>query len=525
MTSHRRSNLLDVVLTAGDPRPTGTSIEDTPFRILILGDFSGRHGREDVSEKPPVAGRRPLRIDRDNFDDVLGALNVMLHAPVLGEDAPPLALQFTQIDDFHPDSFHTRIEPIRQLYDIRRRFTNPATCHSAMSDLATWMQPEPPSKDRSITPPLSEHHPEKDTPLPSNLLDTMLDEAQRSPKMVSDLQTSEWQSFLRSIVSPYLVPQEDPRASELIGHIDDMVGAILRKILHHPAWQSLEALWRGLKFLVDRLETDTQLQLYQLDATKDELSAELCTGSELAATGLYRHLVNDTVHTPGGSPWAVIGGAYSFDQSEMDVALLHQMARMAHEAGAPFIAAGSPTIVGCSAFSTIPDPDDWDRLSGQTKDLEEWNDLRTTPEATALGLAVPRFLLRLPYGKDTDPIESFPFEEAVGCLSHEKYLWCNPVFLCLLLLGQAFTTDGWDLRPGSINEIDRLPLHVTQDEFGESVTTACAEAWLSERAAERLLDEGLMPVVSYKDQDRIRLMRFQSLASPPTSLMGRWNPA
>ncbi|WP_455389037.1 type VI secretion system contractile sheath domain-containing protein, partial [Petrachloros mirabilis] len=323
--------------------------------------------------------------------------------------------------------------------------------------------------------------------------------------------------FLRSIVGPYLVPDADPRAPQLIGQIDGLLGAIVREVLHHPAWQSLEATWYGVKFLVDRLETDAQLQLYLFDVTKDELFADLCTGNDLTTTGLYRHLVNDTVRTSGGIPWAVIGGIYSFDRSETDVGLLHRMAGIAHAAGAPFIAEGSPTIAGCPSFSTSPDSDDWDDHTGQEKDLDRWNNLRKTPEANALGLALPRFLLRLPYGKDTEPIESFPLEEAIGSLPHEEYLWGNPVFICLLLLGQAFTTDGWGMQPGTIKDIEGLPIHIHPDESGASVTTACAEAWLNEKAAERLLDEGLMPLVCYKDQDRIRLIRFQSLASPPTS--------
>jgi type VI secretion system protein ImpC len=335
-----------------------------PFRILLLGDFSGRSDRENAPGILHFAERRPLRIDRDNVDDLLGALTVMLHTS-LSVRTRPARSSIHSDGGFHPDSFHSRIELIRQLCELRRRLNNPATFHSAVSELTIWMMPQPSYEHPSIAPPLPSHHPENDAPPPNNLLDTLLDEAQRSPKVTSELQTSEWQTFVRSIVGPYLVPKEDPRASELIGQIDDMLGAILRRVLHHPDWQSLEATWRGLKFLVDRLETDGQLHLYLLDVTKDELSADLCTGNDLVATGLYQHLVNETVRTTGAFPWTVIGGAYTFDRSETDIALLHQIARIAQAAGAPFLAAGSPTIVGCPSFSTTPDPDDWERLSGK----------------------------------------------------------------------------------------------------------------------------------------------------------------
>ena len=52
----------------------------------------------------------------------------------------------------------------------------------------------------------------------------------------------------------------------------------------------------------------------------------------------------------------------------------------------------------------------------------------------------------------------------------------------------------------------------------------CAEVVLSDRAAEIILDGGLMPVLSLRDQDVVRLARFQSIADPLAPLAGRWHP-
>lgn len=136
-------------------------------------------------------------------------------------------------------------------------------------------------------------------------------------------------------------------------------------------------------------------------------------------------------------------------------------------------------------------------------------------------MALPRFLLRLPYGKKTDPIESFDFEEMPEAPAHEDYLWGNPAFAWAVLLAQSFREYGWEMRPGLHAQIDGLPLHVYEHD-GESELKPCAEALLTEEAAAHVLDNGPMPLVSLKGRDAAQLVRFQSIAEPLRSLAGRW---
>jgi type VI secretion system protein ImpC len=143
-------------------------------------------------------------------------------------------------------------------------------------------------------------------------------------------------------------------------------------------------------------------------------------------------------------------------------------------------------------------------------------------QANWLGLALPRFLLRLPYGKQTESTETFAFEEFLAAPRHEDYLWGNPALACAYLLGEAFSESGWNLRPGEINEINGLPAHVYRAD-GESVLKPCAEALLTEDAAEAILDQGLMPLLSMKGSDSVRSVRFQSIAEPAAPFAGRWS--
>jgi type VI secretion system protein ImpC len=134
---------------------------------------------------------------------------------------------------------------------------------------------------------------------------------------------------------------------------------------------------------------------------------------------------------------------------------------------------------------------------------------------------LPRFLIRLPYGKDTETTELFKFEEIPDPASHDDYLWANSAFAAALLLAQTFTEQGWEMRPGALFEISGLPIHIYARE-GESRTKPCAEVLMTQTAAEEMVMKGLMPLVSLKDQPVVRFVRFQSFADPPSTLAGLW---
>jgi len=158
-------------------------------------------------------------------------------------------------------------------------------------------------------------------------------------------------------------------------------------------------------------------------------------------------------------------------------------------------------------------------LSGEA--AASWQRLRSSPDARFVGLSLPRFLLRLPYGKDTEPIERFQFEEMPDPDAHENYLWGNAAFAGALLLAQSFAEQGWDLPPGIHSEIDGLPVYVYKV-GGETETLPSAETLLTQTAAEEIMERGFMPLASLKDQPAVRLVRFQSIADPVTALAGRW---
>ncbi len=486
---------------------------DDPFRIAILGDFSGRANR---GQSEPIAGREPILVDRDNFDEVLTRISPKLELAAAG--GPRLRLHFTDLDDFHPDRLFERLTIFAKLREIRQKLAEPATFKSAAAELGV-VESGPTVRGVTKTEPerpggRSTARADADSLTSGSLLDSVVNQsineaargaAESRPARAPD----ELRDFVRRIVAPHLVANADPRQPEILAKVDRATSEAMRALLHHPEFQALEAAWRAIFMLVRRIETDEQLKLYLVDVSKDELARDLSSSADLRQTGIYKLLAGPT-DTPGAETWAMIAGIYSFEASEKDAELLGRLAKIAKSGGAPFVAEADPAVVEQVS-------------SGQGELAEAWRALRRLPEAGWIGLILPRFLLRLPYGKETASTERFDFEEMPDVPpEHQDYLWANPAFASVLLLAEAFADYGWKLRPGVHFEISGLPLHLYR-EGGEAVAKPCAEILLTESAAEEILESGVMPLVSIKGRDAIRLLRFQSIADPLTALGGRWS--
>jgi type VI secretion system protein ImpC len=509
----------EIHLTAGgDPSPASPS-RDTPFRIAILSDLSGRSSRKQTA--PDIANCRAVEVDRDNFDKVFANTSVGISLSM--ERDAPLELQFSELDDFHPDQLLERAPMFAKLRNLRARVADPDEFSSVAQELG--LQETKPERARSQG---ATGRSPSTASIASNLaagslLDATVEQTEhgRASGAPPSRAANELDAFVRRVTEPHLVAAADPRQAEALAMIDRALSAQMRALLHVPVLQDLEATWRAIYLLVRRIETSPQLKIYLFDILKEELAADLGAAPDLRASGIYRLIVEKSVGTPGADPWALIVGDYEFGPDRKDAELLAKLARGAKAVGAPFLAAASPQLLGCASLAETPLSRDW-QSPADAEGAAAWAALRGLPEATSIGLALPRFLLRLPYGKKTDPVESFDFEEMTRPPNHEDYLWGSPAFACTLLLAQSFSDDAWDMRPGTHSQIDGLPLHVYEQD-GVSELKPCAEALLTEEAVERILDTGVMPLVSLKGQDSVRLVRFQSIAEPPHSLGGRWN--
>ncbi|MGI9067379.1 MAG: type VI secretion system contractile sheath domain-containing protein [Pyrinomonadaceae bacterium] len=528
----------DAELVASMGETNAKRTDGLPFCVVLPGDWSGRVNRGLFASSAELADWRPLLVDRDNLDQVIERLGVKLQLTLHAHQSSSLTIDFKQLADFHPDRLSERLEIFESLRRTRAQLSNPKTFAAAASEVRSWADlpshdpsPEAVNKESDAQEPPQT----KSRPLPGgDLLDQILDSTSTetsAPKGVPRPTpvSPEISELARAAVQPYLSPNIEADQEQMIAAVDARIADYLRAIMHHPDFQALESAWRAVDFLVTRLETGTELKLYLLDISFEEIKADLRSEADVRSTALYNLLVEQTINTPGGIPWSVIAGNYTFDFASGDPAFIERLSLVAKDAGAPFIASSTAHLLGCESLSQTPDPDDWQHsLDPQIEAW--WESLKAMPSAAYIGFGLPRFLLRLPYGEETDPTEDINFEEmpeaeenvAAGVSRHESYLWANPTFAIAFLLAKGFSEYGWNFRPSDSMEIEGLPLHVYKRD-GDSQIQPCAEVLLTVRAANKIIDRGLMPLLSLKNSDTIRLGMFQSIAGG--RLAGPWDQA
>ena len=470
--------------------------EESPLRILVIGDFSGSAGAAGYAQ------RRPLKVDIDTFDQVLRRI-APRYATARGEE-----LAIGELDDFHPDALYKRVRAFERLRDLKQRMQVTSTLAAAAEEFRTQLHA--PAVESSSPAPASN---EADGDTLSRLLGGSAGAAAPKPSTAAGVN-----AFIRGVIAEHIQPDAPAHQGQYLAAADAAIGAEMNAILHDPRFQALEAAWREIYWLVSSLELNETLQLYLLDATKAEVLEDLTAAQDdLTRSKTYKTLV-EAAQVAGAEPWSLVVGAYEFGPGGEDIALLATIGAIAAQAGAALIASASPELAGAESYANA-DPSVWREPEGEA--YAAWNSLRRSAMAPHIGLAAPRVLMRLPYGKSTDRVSAFDFDELGTQRSHDAYLWGGGAFACALLIGRAFTERGWDMTPGDELDVGDLPAH-TFDEDGEKAMQACAETYLSERAGQALIERGLMPLLSYANRNAVRVMRFQSIAAPARELAGPW---
>jgi len=488
------------------------------FGILVMGDFSGRTGR-GVCEG--LAGRKRIKVDVDNWERVLGSLGAEVRIPA-GDGE--IVFAPSEIDDFHPDFLYSKLEVFRALRSLRERLMNSSTFDAAAEEVRSWASaPQP--ETQADAPPASEsgEGAEGDKALlgrllgdrPAGVAETANTSAAHGPAGAID-------SMIAGIVGPYIVPDRDKEQSALVACVDTAIAAQMRSILHDPGFQTVEAAWRGVQFLVSHLETDEDLRLAIMDVSKDELADDVLAVNELQTTALYDMLVAQTHGTQGGKPWSVLCLAWAFDKTVQDAAVLGRMSKIARAARAPIVTGATDRVAGCESIVAQPDPREW-TWKPDAEAAAAWDVLGKLPEAGWLALGLPRMLMRQPYGEGSDPVDAFDFDELDAGSSHEGFLWGPVAFALAEALGAAFAAEGWEMGAQLFHESDDLPAYVYTDSDGDRQIMPCAEAYLTDRAAQSIQELGLTALLSVQGQNVVRMRGIAGFGSSGAALSGPWS--
>jgi len=482
-------------------------VETSPFVMLVLGDLGGSSNLKH-DQDPAWLMQAPVRnVDIDNIDQLWQVFSPSLEFAI--EDVA-IRLEPTSLEDFHPDQLYRSQPLFDRLRELRKRLLDSETSAAALAEVL----------ESRAGPAAADPVPAStETPASAEGGDDMFERllgARRSEPSPAAATSSRLDNLLSKIVGPHVVQEPDPKVDSAIRAVDQAIAESMRRILHHPDFQALEGAWRSLYNLVQESEFGEELQLKVCNVSmKSLLNGLPASASAIEDSGLYQLLVGRFRRAADDQGFSLLLCNFYFGGSPDDVALLAALGSLAHAHGAAVIGAAQSELVGSYSLVEQPSFNDWSQ-----QDNPFWRQLRESPMAARIGLVLPRILGRLPYGRDTDEIGDFDFEEIVT-RTHEDFLWVNPTLSCARLLAESFAQSGWEMNPDDNTDIEDLPAY-TYDEDGEKKLLPCAELFLPERSAEAILGMGVMPIASYRGRDMAKLLRFQSIAKPAAALSGPW---
>ena len=304
----------------------------------------------------------------------------------------------------------------------------------------------------------------------------------------------------------------------IIATLDQKLSEQINQILHHEEFQQLESAWRGLHYLINNTETDEMLKIKVMNISKQDLHKTLRRYKGVAwdQSPLFKRIYEEEYGQFGGEPFGCLVGDYHFDHSPPDVELLTEVSKISAAGHTPFISGASPTVMQMDSWQELSNPRDLTKIFG-TPEYAAWKSLRESEDSRYIGLAMPRFLSRLPYGAKTDPVEEFDFEEDTEGADHSKYTWSNSAYAMAANINRAFKLYGWCSRIRGIESggsVEGLPAHTFPTDDGGVDMKCPTEIAISDRREAELAKNGFMPLLHKKNTDFAAFIGAQSLQKP-----------
>jgi len=303
-----------------------------------------------------------------------------------------------------------------------------------------------------------------------------------------------------------------------IAAIDRALSTQLSAIMKHEKFQKLEGSWRGLHHLVSNTETSTQLKIRMLNISKKELSRDLEKAVEFDQSQIFKKIYEAEFGSAGGEPYSALIGDYEFSSHPDDVSLLTNMSNIAAAGFCPFISASAPEMFGFESFTELSKPRDLGKIF-ESAEYIKWRSFRDSEDSRFVVLTMPRVLARLPYGKETKPIEAFNFEEINldNGPKHDDYCWMNAAYAMGAVLTRSYAESGWctTIRGAEGGgKVEGLPSHVFTSDDGDMDQKCPTEIGITDRRESELSKLGFLPLCHYKNTNYAVFFGAQTTQKP-----------
>ncbi|MDK3074818.1 type VI secretion system contractile sheath large subunit [Sedimentitalea sp. JM2-8] len=323
----------------------------------------------------------------------------------------------------------------------------------------------------------------------------------------------------QALANTALVSDDALRSIEsIVAELDKKLTEQVNLILHHAEFQQMESAWRGLHYLVNNTETDEMLKIRVMNISKKDMHKTLrkFKGTAWDQSPIFKKIYEEEFGQFGGEPYGTLVADYHFDHSPPDVELLTEMSKIAAAAHAPLITGAQPSLFQMDSWSELANPRDLTKIF-QTPEYASWRSLRESEDSKYVGLAMPRFLGRLPYGSKTDPVEAFAFEEDTEGADSSKYGWVNAAYGMAVNINRSFKEYGWCSRIRGVESggaLENLPSHTFPTDDGGVDQKCPTEIAISDRREAELAKNGMMPLIHRKNSDLAAFIGAQSLHKP-----------
>jgi type VI secretion system protein ImpC len=301
-----------------------------------------------------------------------------------------------------------------------------------------------------------------------------------------------------------------------IAQIDHLISLQLNEVMHNATFQKLEGTWRGIKYLMDQSETGVMLKIKVLNVGKKELLKDLQRAPEFDQSQLFKKVYEEEYGIFGGSPFGALVGDYEFGKHPEDMELVEKISNVAAAAHAPFVSAAAPDLFNLQSYTTLDAPRDLAKIF-DTTEYAKWKSFRMTEDSRYVALCLPRTLGRLPYGKDTKPVEAFNYEEHVDGSDHSKYLWMNAAFALASRMTNSFSQYGMCVAMRGVEGgglVTGLPVHNFYTDEGDVAMKCPTEVPITDRREKELADLGFVPLVHCKGTDYAAFFSVQTAQKP-----------
>jgi len=347
------------------------------------------------------------------------------------------------------------------------------------------------------------------------LLETIVEEGRLGQTAEERSRGKEWlTSLVEQVMQGQMTVSKDTEKmlNERIGDLDEKISLQLNEVMHAPEFQKLEGSWRGLNYFVMQSETSPMLKIKLFNITKKDLLKDLTKVSEFDQSQMFKKVYEEEYGTLGGHPFGAMVGDFEMSRHPEDITLLEKMSNMAAAAHAPFITGANPALLNLNSFADLSGPRDLAKIF-DSEAYVQFNTFRTSEDSKYVGLCLPHILMRLPYGKDTSPVEEFDYEERVDGRDHSKYLWGNAVYAFGARLTDAFAKHEWcaairGVEGGGL--VEGLPMHTFQTDDGDQAVKCPTEIAITDRREKELSDLGFIPLCYYKRTANAAFLGAQS---------------